>query len=268
MRQQGARSGGSAGGRGRRGARRGGRGGAGAGARGGGACLGFSVGPVRGQARRGGEEGEARSAVLYRGSLTVPRAEAAGTRGRGVPRDDAWHWDVRAPDTVSTLLQGSARALSSGASHPAPSPWVELGSTQAVLCCAVLCFAVLCCAALCCSVLCCAVRCAVLRCAVLCCAVLCCAVLCCAVLCCAVLCCVFCCAVLCCSLCCAVLCCAVPCCVLCCAVLCCAVLCCLLCCLLCPAVQLVLGCEDCFLTDQGLGSGGRVLLHCGGPRRS
>ena len=106
--------------------------------RGGGACLGSSVGPVRGRARRGGEEGEARSAVLYGGSLTVPRAKAAGTRGRGVPGDGAWHWDVRAPDTVSTPPIGSARALSSGASHPAPSPWVELGSTQGVVWCGVV----------------------------------------------------------------------------------------------------------------------------------
>ena len=59
-------------------------------------------GLVRERACRGGAEGEARSAVLYWGSLTVPRAEAAGTRGRGVPGDGAWHWDVRAPDTVST----------------------------------------------------------------------------------------------------------------------------------------------------------------------
>ena len=93
---------------------------------------------MSGRARRGGEEGEARSAVLYRGSLTVPRAEAAGTRGRGVPGDGAWHWDVSAPDTVSTPPIGSARALSSGASHPAPSPWVELGSTQGVVWCGVV----------------------------------------------------------------------------------------------------------------------------------
>ena len=79
-------------------------------------------GLVRERACRGGADGEARSAVLYWGSLTVPRAEAAGTRGRGVPGDGAWHWDVRAPDTVSTPPIGSARALSSGASHPAPSP--------------------------------------------------------------------------------------------------------------------------------------------------
>ena len=105
---------------------------------GGGACLGSSVGPVRGRARRGGEEGEARSAVLYWGSLTVPRAKAAGTRGRGVTGDGAWHWDVRAPDTVSTPPIGNARALSSGAAHPAPSPWVELGSTQGVMWCGVV----------------------------------------------------------------------------------------------------------------------------------
>ena len=104
----------------------------------GGACPGSSVGPVSGRARRGGEEGEATSADHYPGSLTVPRAEAAGTRGRGVPGDGAWHWDVRAPNTVSTPPIGSARALSSGSSHPAPSPWVELGSTQVVLLCGVL----------------------------------------------------------------------------------------------------------------------------------
>ena len=88
----------------------------------GGRMSGLLRGLVRGRARRGREEGEAWSAVLYGGSLTVPRAKAAGTRGRGVPGDGAWHWDVRAPDTVSTPPNGSARALSSGASHPAPSP--------------------------------------------------------------------------------------------------------------------------------------------------
>ena len=88
----------------------------------GGRMSGLLRGLVRGRARRGREEGEAWSAVLYGGSLTVPRAKAAGTRGRGVPGDGAWHWDVRAPDTVSTPPIGSARALSSGASHPAPSP--------------------------------------------------------------------------------------------------------------------------------------------------
>ena len=134
----------------------------------GGRMSGLLRGLARGRARRGREEGEAWSAVLYGGSLTVPRAKAAGTRGRGVPGDGAWHWDVRAPDTVSTPPIGSARALSSGASHPAPSPWVELGSTQ-VLCCVVLCCVVLCCVVLCCVVLCCVVLC----CVVLCCVVLC-----------------------------------------------------------------------------------------------
>ena len=112
-------------------------GGAEAGARGG-RMSGLLRGLVRERACRGGAEGGARSAVLYWGSLTVPRAEAAGTRGRGVPGDGAWHWDVRAPDTVSTPPIGSARALSSGASHPAPSPWVELGSTQGVVWCGVV----------------------------------------------------------------------------------------------------------------------------------
>ena len=88
----------------------------------GGRMSGLLRGLARGRARRGREEGEAWSAVLYGGSLTVPRAKAAGTRGRGVPGDGAWHWDVRAPDTVSTPPIGSARALSSGASQAAPSP--------------------------------------------------------------------------------------------------------------------------------------------------
>ena len=55
---------------------------------------GLPRGLVRERACRGGAEGEARSAVLYWGSLTVPRAKAAGTRGRGVPGDGAWHWDI------------------------------------------------------------------------------------------------------------------------------------------------------------------------------
>ena len=159
-RWQGAIGGGSAWGGGHWGARWGGGGG--------GACLGSTEGPACGRACSEGEEGEARSAVLHWGSLSVPRAGAAGTRGRGVPGDGAWHWGVLAPGTVSTLPIGSARALSSGASHPAPSPWVELGSTQCVvLCCVVLC-CVLCCAVLCCAVLCCAVLC----CGVLCCVAL------------------------------------------------------------------------------------------------
>ena len=66
----------------------------------GGRMSGLLRGLARGRARRGREEGEAWSAVLYWGSLTVPRAEAAGTRGRGVPGDGAWHWDVRAADTT------------------------------------------------------------------------------------------------------------------------------------------------------------------------
>ena len=119
-RQQGALTGGGAWG-GHRGARRGGSGGVEAGARGE-RMSGLLRGLLRERACRGGAEGEATSAVLYWGSLTVPRAEAAGTRGRGVPGDGAWHWDVRAPDTVSTPPIGSARALWSGASHPAPSP--------------------------------------------------------------------------------------------------------------------------------------------------
>ena len=105
----------------------------------GGRMPGLLRGLVHERACRGGAKGEARSAVLNLGSLTVPRAEAAGTRGRGVPGDGAWHWDVRAPDTVSTPPTGGARALSSGASHPAPSPWVELGSTQVASCFAARC---------------------------------------------------------------------------------------------------------------------------------
>ena len=110
---------------------------------------------------------------------------------RGVPGDGAWHWDVRAPDTVSTPPIGSARALSSGASHPAPSPWVELGSTQGVVWCGVvwcglvwcvvLCGVVLFCVVLCCVVSCCVVWCGVVRCGVVWCGVVCCGVVCCGV---------------------------------------------------------------------------------------
>ena len=135
-RQQGALKGGGAWG-GHWGARRGGSGGgAEAGARGG-RMSGLLRGLVREPACRGGAEGEARSAVLFWGSLTVPRAQAAGSRGCGVPGDGAWHWDVRASNTVSTPPTGGARALSSVASHPAPSPWVELGNTQRSVCCVV-----------------------------------------------------------------------------------------------------------------------------------
>ena len=88
--------------------------------------------------RVGGRGGGGQVSRPLWGSLTVPRADAAGTRGRGVPGDGAWHWGVHAPDTVSTLPIGSARALSSGASHPVPSPWVELGSTQGVVWCDVV----------------------------------------------------------------------------------------------------------------------------------
>ena len=124
---------------------------------------------MRERACRGGAEGEARSAVLYWGSLTVPRAEAAGTRGRGVPGDGAWHWDVRAPDTVSTPPTGGARALSFGASHPAPSPWVELGSTQGVVWCGVVWCGVVWCGVVWCGVVWCGVvRCGAVRCGVVC----------------------------------------------------------------------------------------------------
>ena len=152
--------------------RRGGRGGGWGRSARRGACLGFGLGPVRGRARRGREEGEAWSAVLYGGSLTVPRAKAAGTRGRGVPGDGAWHWDVRAPDTVSTPPIGSARALSSGASHPAPSPWVELGSTQGVVWCGVVWCGVVWCGVVWCRVVWCgAVSCGVVWCGVVSCGV-------------------------------------------------------------------------------------------------
>ena len=64
--------------------------------------------------------------------------------------------------------EGGARALSCRASHPAPSPWVELGSTQVVLCCVVLFCVALCCVALYCVVLYCVVLCCrVIRCFVL-----------------------------------------------------------------------------------------------------
>ena len=119
------------------GARRGGGGGGRGRSAGGGTCLGSTEGPECGRARRKERRGRLGQPSSL-GSLTVPRADAAGTRGRGVPGDGAWHWGVHAPDTVSTLPIGSARALSSGASHTAPSPWVELGSTQGVVWCGVV----------------------------------------------------------------------------------------------------------------------------------
>ena len=134
-------------------------------------CVGWSWG--RGPCGWGkGVEGRWRGRLFQPSSLGIAGPFPGPWRpvlgGRGVPGDGAWHWDVRAPDTVSTPPIGSARALSSGASHPGPSPWVELGSTQ-VLCCVVLCCVVLCCVVLCCVVLCCVVLC----CVVLCCAVWC-----------------------------------------------------------------------------------------------
>ena len=236
-------------------------------------CVGWSWG--RGPCGWGkGVEGRWRGRLYQPSSLGIAGPFPGPWRpvlgGRGVPGDGAWHWDVRAPDTVSTPPIGSARALSSGASHPAPSPWVELGSTQCVLpCCVVSCRVVSCrvvscrvvscrvvscrvvsCRVVSCRVVSCRV---VLCCVVLCCVVLCCVVLCCVVLCCVVLCCVvtcrvvycrvvlycvvLCCVVLCCAvLCCVVLCCVVLCCVvlcsvvLCCVVLCCVVLCCVVLC--------------------------------------
>ena len=189
----------------------------------GGRMSGLLRGLARGRARRGREEGEAWSAVLYGGSLTVPRAKAAGTRGRGVPGDGAWHWDVRAPDTVSTPPIGSARALSSGASHPAPSPWVELGSTQGVVWCGVVWCGVVWCGVVWCGV----VWCGVVWCGVVWCGVVWCGVVWCGVVWCVVLCCVVWCRVVSCRdvSCCVVLCCVVLCPVVwCCVVLCCAVL--------------------------------------------
>ena len=98
-------------------------------------CVGWSWG--RGPCGWGkGVEGRWRGRLYQPSSLGIAGPFPGPWRpvlgGRGVPGDGAWHWDVRAPDTVSTPPIGSARALSSGASHPAPSPWVELGS---VVCC-------------------------------------------------------------------------------------------------------------------------------------
>ena len=135
-------------------------------------CVGWSWG--RGPCGWGkGVEGRWRGRLYQPSSLGIAGPFPGPWRpvlgGRGVPGDGAWHWGVRAPDTVSTPPIGSARALSSGASHPAPSPWVELGSTQGVVWCGVVCCVVLCCVVLCCVVLCCVVLC----CVVLCCVVLC-----------------------------------------------------------------------------------------------
>ena len=104
-------------------------------------CVGWSWG--RGPCGWGkGVEGRWRGRLYQPSSLGIAGPFPGPWRpvlgGRGVPGDGAWHWDVRAPDTVSTPPIGSARALSSGASHPAPSPWVELGSTQGVVWCGVV----------------------------------------------------------------------------------------------------------------------------------
>ena len=104
-------------------------------------CVGWSWG--RGPCRWGkGVEGRWRGRLYQPSSLGIAGPFPGPWRpvlgGRGVPGDGAWHWDVRPPDTVSTPPIGSARALSSGASHPAPSPWVELGSTQGVVWCGVV----------------------------------------------------------------------------------------------------------------------------------
>ena len=110
-------------------------------------CVGWSWG--RGPCGRGkGVEGRWRGRLYQPSSLGIAGPFPGPWRpvlgGRGVPGDGAWHWDVRAPDTVSTPPIGSARALSSGASHPAPSPWVELGSTQGVVWCGVVWCGVVC----------------------------------------------------------------------------------------------------------------------------
>ena len=110
-------------------------------------CVGWSWG--RGPCGWGkGVEGRWRGRLYQPSSLGIAGPFPGPWRpvlgGRGVPGDGAWHWDVRAPDTVSTPPTGSARALSSGASHPAPSPWVELGSTQVVWCGVVWCGVVWC----------------------------------------------------------------------------------------------------------------------------
>ena len=139
MRQQGARRGGNGARAGANGARAGAAvGGLGQERGGGGACLGFSVGPVRGRARRGGEEGEARSAVLYWGSLTVPRARrpvlgAAGSLGMVLGNGTCAH-----PTLLVHRLLAEPGPCRPGL-RTAPSPWVELGSTQGVVWCDVVC---------------------------------------------------------------------------------------------------------------------------------
>ena len=87
-------------------------------------CVGWSWG--RGPCGWGkGVEGRWRGRLYQPSSLGIAGPFPGPWRpvlgGRGVPGDGAWHRDVRAPDTVSTPPIGSAWALSSGASHPAPS---------------------------------------------------------------------------------------------------------------------------------------------------
>ena len=187
--------------------------------RGGGACLGSSVGMVSGRARRGGVEGEARSAVVYQGSLTVPRAEAAGTLGAAGSLGMMLGTGACVQPTllvhhlfaVPGLCRPGLRTR-----HPARG---YSSGVRSQLCCVVLCCAVLCCAVLCCVVLCCVALCRI----VLCCVLFCCVALCCIVLCRAVMCVVLCCVVVChVALCHVVLCCVM----LFCVVFCCVALCC------------------------------------------
>ena len=145
------------GGRGHRGVRGGGDGGGQKQERWGGTCQGSAEGPVSGRACWG----ERRGRLGHPSSLgvpTVPRAVAAGTRGPRGPLGVVLGTGACAhPTLLVHCLQGSARALSSGASHPAPSPWVELGSTQAVVWCGVVWCGVVWCGVVWCGVVCCAV---------------------------------------------------------------------------------------------------------------
>ena len=59
---------------------------------------------MRARVRRGERRGRLGQPSSL-GVATVPWAVAAGTRGRGVPRDAAWHWDMHAPDTVTSVSE-------------------------------------------------------------------------------------------------------------------------------------------------------------------
>ena len=105
----------------------------------GGACAGpWCGGPVGGVGACGEEEGGLcqPSSLGVAGRFPWPRWPVLG--GRRIP---GLVFSTRAcvhPTLLVHHPEGGAQALLCGASHPAPSPWVGLGSTQGVVWCGVV----------------------------------------------------------------------------------------------------------------------------------